>query len=227
MRIFLPVLTACALSACLAAPPPPAAPYRALGTEPGWSLIIDERELTFINMEGQQVRQPRPQVINGVAGEIYQTARINVNVVHAQCNDGMSDRIYSDKVQVTVDGRRYEGCGGESVAPATLAGTSWRVVAVNGRPTPAGGQYFVNFEGAERVRARFGCNSIGGGYIQRGGTVSMRNLGATRMACPEPAMSFETEGFRILNQPLFASWTGGDRLTLSNVNGRIDLARSY
>jgi heat shock protein HslJ len=139
----------------------------------------------------------------------------------------MSDRLYRDKVQVTVDGRRYEGCGGEAVAPATLAGTSWRVVAVNGRPTPATGQYFVSFEGAERVRARFGCNSISGGYIQRGGTVSMRNLSATRMACTEPAMSLEGQEFRILNQPLFASWSGGDRLTLSNVNGRIELARSY
>jgi uncharacterized membrane protein len=24
----------------------------------------------------------------------------------------MSDRVYPDKVQVTVDGRRFEGCGG-------------------------------------------------------------------------------------------------------------------
>ena len=53
-----------------------------------------------------------PQVIHGIAGEIYQTPRINVNIVHGQCSDGMSDRIYPDRVQVTVDGRRFEGCGG-------------------------------------------------------------------------------------------------------------------
>ena len=40
-------------------------------------------------------------MIIGFAGEIYQTPRINVNIVHAQCSDGMSDRTYPDKVQVT------------------------------------------------------------------------------------------------------------------------------
>ena len=227
MRMLLPLALAGALAACLPAPPPPAAPYRAVGTEPGWSLIIDDRELTFIHMDGTQVRQPRPQVIVGVAGEIYQTPRINVNIVHAQCNDGMSDRTFPDRVQVSVDGRRFDGCGGDPVTAASLASTNWRVAAINGRATPAVGQYFLRFEGEERVAARFGCNSVGGRYLQRGGTVSMRNLAVTRMACPEPAMSLEGQALGILSQPVIASWTAGDRLTLSNASGRIDLVRAY
>ena len=35
-----------------------------------------------------------------------------MNIVHATCSDGMSDRIYPDKVQVDVDGQRFDGCGG-------------------------------------------------------------------------------------------------------------------
>jgi uncharacterized membrane protein len=35
-----------------------------------------------------------------------------VNIVHGRCSDGMSDRAYPDKVQVTVDGRRFNVCGG-------------------------------------------------------------------------------------------------------------------
>jgi uncharacterized membrane protein len=53
-----------------------------------------------------------PKVIHGFAGEIYRTRRIDVNLVHKACSDGMSDRVYPDKVQVTVDGRRFDGCGG-------------------------------------------------------------------------------------------------------------------
>jgi heat shock protein HslJ len=227
MRMLLPLAAAAALTACLPAPPPPAAPYRAVGTEPGWSLIIDDRELTFIHMDGTQVRQPRPQVINGVAGEIYQTPRINVNVVHGQCNDGMSDRVFPDKVQVSVDGRQFNGCGGDPITPASVANTNWRVTAINGRPTPTTGEYYVRFEGDERVAARFGCNSAGGRYLQRGGTIALRNLAVTRMACAEPAMSLENQALGILSQPVIASWTASDRLTLSNVSGRIDLARSY
>ncbi len=209
-------------------PAPPSAPYRAVGQEPGWSLIIDSREVAFIHMDGTQVRQPTPPVINGIAGEIYQTPRIGVNIVHVQCQDVMSGQLYRDRVQVTVDGRRFEGCGGETVAPTAgaLAGTNWRVVAVNGRTTPAAGPYFMNFEGS-RVGMRFGCNHMGAEYRQSGSTLDLGVVTATRMACGEPAMSFEGQAGAILADPLSAAWTGGDRLTLSNARGRIDLQRTF
>ena len=84
-------------------PPPP--PYHAVGTEPFWNLLIDEHDIIFAEPDAQPIKQPTPKVIIGIAGEIYQTPRINVNIVHAQCSDGMSDRSYPDKVQVTVDGK--------------------------------------------------------------------------------------------------------------------------
>jgi uncharacterized membrane protein len=112
MKAFVLLAGAALLDACVPIPGPPPAPYHALGTEPFWNLLIDERDITFTQPDAQPIRQPRPQVIVGIAGEIYQTPRINVNIVHGRCSDGMSDRVYPDKVQVTVDGRRFEGCGG-------------------------------------------------------------------------------------------------------------------
>jgi len=100
------------VSGCLTPPPPPPPPYHAVGTEPFWNLLIDERNLTFVRPDAQPITQPTPRVIVGIAGEIYQTPLINVNIVHARCSDGMSDRVYPDKVQVTVDGRQFNGCGG-------------------------------------------------------------------------------------------------------------------
>ena len=228
MKRFAALAPAVLLAACMTYPPPPAAPYRAVGQEPGWSLIIDSREIAFIHMDGTQVRQPTPPVIGGIAGEIYQTPRIGVNIVHAQCQDVMSGQLYRDRVQVTVDGRRFEGCGGETVLPTSgaLAGTNWRVVAVNGRATPAAGPYFMNFEG-NRVGMRFGCNHMGAEYRQAGSTLDLGIVTATRMACGEPAMSFENQAGTILADPLSAAWTGGDRLTLSNARGRIDLQRNF
>jgi heat shock protein HslJ len=129
---------ALALSACAYGPgyPPPGpggpypAPYpgppvdqpgyRAIGTEPFWDLTIG-RDMVFTDRGNDvgPVVQPTPRPINGFAGEIYQTPRINVNIVHAPCSDGMSDRTYPDKVQVRVDGRAYEGCGGPASFWAT------------------------------------------------------------------------------------------------------------
>ena len=98
--------------ACLPIPGPTPPPSHAVGTEPFWNLLIDEHNLTFTLAGSQPVLQPTPEVIHGFAGEIYQTQRINVNIVHGPCSDGMSDRTFPDKVQVTVDGHHFNGCGG-------------------------------------------------------------------------------------------------------------------
>ncbi len=108
----LTISLAALIGACAPLPAPPPPPYHALGTEPFWNLLIDEHDVTFTQPDAQPIRQPVPKVIIGIAGEIYRTRRIDVNIVHARCSDGMSDRVYPDKVQVTVDGKRFDGCGG-------------------------------------------------------------------------------------------------------------------
>src|SRR4051794_7031718 len=88
MKRLIP-FAAAFLSACAPIPAPPPAPYHAVGTEPFWNLLIDERDLTFTQPEAQPIREPKPRVIIGIAGEIYQTPLINVNIVHGTCSDGM------------------------------------------------------------------------------------------------------------------------------------------
>lgn len=111
--LILPLL----LGAC-APLPEPAEPYRALGTEPFWSLEIGPREMVFTeaNAPGVRIVERTPQPIHGFAGEIYDTPRIGVNIVHTPCSDGMSDRVYPDRAQVRVDGRAFEGCGGHRLS---------------------------------------------------------------------------------------------------------------
>ena len=109
------LMAASALAGCAttASAPPASATYRALGTEPFWSLEIDSRMMRFTTASGEApVSEPTPRVIHGFAGEIYQGKRIRVNIVHGKCSDGMSDRIYPDSMQLGVDGRSYTGCGG-------------------------------------------------------------------------------------------------------------------
>jgi hypothetical protein len=110
MRKLMTVAAAAALAGCLSHPPPPPAPYHAVGQDSRWDLIIDDKNVTFIAAGQQPIVQPKPKVIVGIAGEIYQTARINVNIVHGQCAIG--DRTFPDNVQVSVDGVQHKGCGG-------------------------------------------------------------------------------------------------------------------
>jgi uncharacterized membrane protein len=247
--IFALPLIALALAGCQTYPPGPGYPgpgyppqgeatYRAIGTEPFWDLEIG-RDMVFTDRGNDNFRvvQPTPRPINGVAGEIYQTPRLNVNIVHSRCSDGMSDRTYPDTVQVRVDGREFRGCGapiaffgevGETGQPnypgsgaMTLTGTNWRVVAINGRRT-APYNFYMNFI-PDRIGAKFGCNSLGAGYSLAGSVLTAGAVMATRMACPD--MSFENAGSAILALPMNIAG-GGDRLVLSNRAGTIELVSS-
>ena len=100
------------LAGCITPPPAPPAPYHAHGTQPSWSLIIDEQHVTYIRADQSVLREPITAPVLTTAGSSYRTPRISVTIVHAQCRDGASGRIYPDRVQVDVDGRAFHGCGG-------------------------------------------------------------------------------------------------------------------
>lgn len=92
--------------------------YRAVGNEPGWMLTIGEKQISYIGDYGEvRITQPKPEPIIGTAGETYRTPRLNVNIVHGKCSDGMSEYVYADMVQVTADGKQVEGCGGKRTLP--------------------------------------------------------------------------------------------------------------
>ena len=215
-------------------PPPPqmsTAFFHAVGQEPGWTLDIGPREMRFSGAYGEgPVVQPTPRAINGFAGEIYQTLRLNVNVAHGQCRDGMSGRVWPDKVQVRADNRSFEGCGGPSdiasppvTAGGPLAGSHWRVASVNGRGTPVAGDYRMDFTG-DRVSARFGCNSFSATYLIDRDMVSTGPLMSTKMACMGEAGSFESQGSAVLGLPARVRFEPG-RLSLINNAGIIELER--
>ena len=105
---------------------------------------------------------------------------------------------------------------------AELSGTNWRVVQVNGRPTPAAADYSMSFE-EDRVGERLGCNHMGGRYRQAANLLTVSDLAQTLMGCPEPASTFESQGGAVLGQPMRIVFTSADRLLLSNAAGSIAL----
>ena len=217
-------------------PAPVPGDYRASGTEPFWDLTIG-RDMVFTDRgTGFTVTQPTPAPINGTAGPIYRSQRLEVNIIRQPCNDGMSDRSYPDTVQVYADGRLYRGCGGlgDQLAPVPpvqpgpgmdgppLDRTRWTVVAINNRPTPRQGEFFMEFD-AGRLSAKFGCNGIGAGYTQTGSTLDAGALIATRMACPD--MSWETQGSAVLDQVMQVDSLAANRVRLTSSAGTIELMR--
>ena len=112
MKHFFALAPIALLAGCITPPPAPPAPYLAHGTQPNWSLIIDEQNVTYIGPDQSMLREPATQPVITAAGSTYRSGRIQVTITHAQCRVSDSDRIYADRVRVDVDGRSFNGCGG-------------------------------------------------------------------------------------------------------------------
>ncbi|MDF7775998.1 META domain-containing protein [Sphingomonas sp. AOB5] len=197
-------------------------PYKAVGTEPFWGLTIDSRTMKFETPDRRPVTVPTPRVINGFAGEIYKTRRIDVNIVHRQCSDGMSDRTYSDTVTVTVDGRRYSGCGGDTQVreTATVIDGNWRVLSIGGIQVGPRADVALQFQRG-RVTGNTGCNSLNGSFRLDRGFLTAGPLATTRRACMgNGAMALERALIDTLGQRLSVSQGNGRRLVMTARGGK-------
>ena len=174
--------------------PGSAEPYKALGTEPFWSLQIADSQMTFQPMDGDAVRAAIASARPSFNGWRYSSDTVSVDVTFSPCSDGMSDIVYKDTVTVLVGTTEFRGCGGGAVAPgAALANTAWEIVAVNGREVynPLGrGPLLVRF-GRDRLSAATGCNGIGGQYVSGEGWIYTPMIMATLMACEPRLMEQE------------------------------------
>src|SRR6059058_2948295 len=107
--------------------------YSASGTEPFWGLTIDRRTMLLDDASLERkirARTPKPQVTR--IGATYSTPTMIVRIRHEGCNDGMSEGVYADTVEVILKDARFRGCGGPEVLPHHIAGSSWDMVTING-----------------------------------------------------------------------------------------------
>lgn len=224
IRIALPA-SLFALAACTpAAETPPQGPgeqpaaYMALGTEPGWTLEITPSRLNYDGDYGEtKIMVPNPGAKPSFNGERYVTGRLTVDITHAECSDGMSDRRYRDTVTVTADGKTVKGCGGKILPPTELAGTNWSFVSIGGVAVTADRPTALQFDG-NRLSGSAGCNRFSGTYSVDGGTLKAGPLMATEMACP--GMELEQAFFKLMASPVSLTFADDGTLILTGSEGR-------
>ena len=91
-----------------------------------------------------------------------------------------------------------------------LAGTSWRLVELNGQPVIGTEPLTLNFGTDGRVSGYGGCNQFSGEYRQNGASLRIGPLLSTRRACLEPALNTqETAYFQALESTTRYSIEGG------------------
>lgn len=224
-RAIIALTAAAMLTGCATLPAP--APessvpsgnaWFALGTEPFWSLEITDTRITYHDAERRRVAEANPGARPSFNGRRYVGERMTVDITHQPCSDGMSDRRYAESVRLTVDGRTLNGCGGEIVPPAQLAGTSWRIITLDGAPivSERGGE--MRFDG-NRLSASAGCNRLNGSFTSDGTRLTASQMAATRIACPPDIMAQEMRLGQMLRQSLAISFAPDGRMILTGDGG--------
>jgi heat shock protein HslJ len=110
--------------------------------------------------------------------------------------------------------------------PPTLAGSSWRVVSIAGRPLPAVPDVTLAFTASD-VSGAGGCNSFGGTYTFDPATGALRfgPLISTKRACVEAARNeVEAAYFTALRDVASARIDPDGRLSLLGSGAELILA---
>lgn len=213
----------------------PALPYSASGTEPFWGLTIDRRTMVLDDASAERkIRAPTPRPRVTRIGATYATRTMTVRIRHQGCNDGMSDGLYADTVEVLYQDIRFRGCGGPEVLPRHVGGSSWSIVAIDreapplpdNRPERDDDAFVIHWQLNATVRANLGCGERLGRYRATDGRIiPTEPLALPPKACRPSAL--ERRAAAILAEPVAIRWIGDDGAELRGKRGIIRLRRRY
>ncbi|WP_341646795.1 META domain-containing protein [Thauera sp. SDU_THAU2] len=172
--------------------------FRAVGNEPSWRLDVTTRALVLLTDWGEtRVVAPGPLVEEAGGVRHYRAdtldGELSATVVDRLCVDSMSGMPHPAAVEVSWQGQRLKGCGGD---PAQLLqGEPWQVVEIDGRRVGDPQRVTLVFGEGGSLAGIAACNRYQGRYTLSGEGLRLSELGGTKMAC-EQALMDEEQRFR-------------------------------
>lgn len=216
----------------------PAIVYDAWGTEPFWGVTITRKTMTLDDQSAEQktsVPTPKPKVTR--LGMTYTTPKMTVVIRHEGCNDGMSEGVYADTVEVKFNkDHSFRGCGGPEVKPRHIAGSSWDIYTLNGETVPYVPQddprarsdlFAIHWQLNSTVHANLGCGELIGRYRAGSGRITPTEKMAARGGACEHS-EFERDALAVLAASAPVRWLeDGEEIELKNQAGTLRLRRRY
>lgn len=179
---------------------PGEAPFRAGGSEPGWSLTLDADGARWSGRYGEVTRETAlPLPLPGPEGaRRYDLAPdLTVTVADALCRDAATGMPHPATVSATFEDDTMQGCGGSPMA--LLAGADWRVEDIAGRGLPDDAMATVGFHGG-RATGQTGCNAFTGALDLTGEALRFGPMAMTRRACAPALTRLEADMMSALQE---------------------------
>lgn len=221
------VMAAVTLTACGTVSRPPiddAQPggFQAMGEDPNWQLSVGAERIVYLD-ESNRVRVEERNPSGRLPGiGRFVAGRVTVDVAGEPC--ALPTRgSYAQRVQVTVDGKSFNGCGGGRTTDLGLTSGGWSVVAVNGRSTPNDRPYVASFTGGIAT-FRLGCATLTAPYRLSGALLTPGRVSRSEAGCAGGAAPVDAGP--ALSAPLSVEAAGAEQITLRNALGSIALIRA-
>ncbi|AMY07992.1 putative membrane protein [Luteitalea pratensis] len=201
---LLTVAVALTIAPPLAFPQPTpgsAAPFKAVGNEPNWTLDVGAGRLLLLTDDGKtRTALPLPPVTRIEGGRRYEARSdahtLSVTILDRVCPDSMTGMPRPATVEVTLDGRLLKGCGGDSTA--LLRGGPWAVETVRDRPLvfldakknkpPVQTTIVMTFDSAGRLGGTTSCNTYTSSYVLSGEGLTITMPIASSRPCQSQVM---------------------------------------
>ncbi|AOE50886.1 META domain-containing protein [Kangiella sediminilitoris] len=203
-------------------------PYRALGNEPGWIAYISQESIKIDTSYGQKtVTTPRPQPQPYKGGYKYHAQTEShvaiIDIRRKLCYDGMSGRPFPNRVVLTLDGKVFEGCGGDP--KSLLTGHEWVVEDLADEGVIDNSRITINFNEEGRVSGSTSCNSYSVAYEMTGENLTFKTPVNTMKACIPALMSQEQKFLTMLSEVNRYDIDGKGALILTTKDGKRIIAR--
>ena len=203
-------------------------PFTARGNEPGWLVEVQQNQIEIQTNYGQNtITAPRPIPQPYKGGYKYNAEADGhiaiIDIRRKLCYDDMSGRPYPARVTLTLDGKTYEGCGGDPLALLTEA--EWVVEDIAQSGIIDNSRVTLNFDPEGRVYGISSCNSYSAAFEMTGETLTIKNPVGTLKACAPALMNQEQKFLDTLSKVTRYDIDGYGALILTTDDGKTITAR--
>lgn len=178
--------------------------FRAIGTEPFWSVRIEHNQMTLSRPYDQQVADNivLTETLANRHGRVYEAQfdgqSLEFRIAHQLCEDQMAGAQYPAQVRLTLNGATFTGCGGNR--ERLFRGAEWVVEDLAGTGMIDRSRITVEFLEQGRVAGRASCNRYTGSYQLTGEVLSFGEPATTRMACAPALMKQEQRFLDLMSE---------------------------
>lgn len=195
-----------------------------------WNLEIDTEKSISFRTNNNKIQltsqEPTVQKLPAGKGSIYraitEAGTLSVRITNQPCSDKATGQTMPYTVEVTANAQAYEGCGQflTEISSNSPAG-KWALQEMNGQALNVAdfsrGLPELELQPeTNKAMGNGGCNRISGEIKLQGQQITFGKMISTRMACPEPAMTFESNYLQLISDKTFTYQIQNDQLILKD-----------